>query len=186
MPQRQKERKPGRFREKAKHMLELGKRMAKRMRLTKDRREELDEALLKAAEEGNDAEITRLLKAGASVNAAPDDDTALMEAARHGKAETCALLLKEGAFVNAADNIGNTALIWAAMNGHAGVCAILLGNGADANARNSFGFFALTYAMNYGHRTAAAFLKHPVPLLKLISVEQLQPFINDFEECTSQ
>jgi hypothetical protein len=186
MAQRQKERKPSRFREKTKHLLELGKRMARRMRLKKERREELDESLLKAAEEGNNAEITRLLKAGADVNA-KYDGTALMEAAKFGKAETCALLINEGAFVNSIDRgIGNTALIWAAMNGHAGACAVLIEHGADADIINGFGFAALKYAKQYGHKIVAALLEHPVPLSKLMGAEQLQPFLHDFGECASQ
>jgi uncharacterized protein len=87
-----------------------------------------------AASKGNTAEIERLLKSGADVNAQqPDGATALQWAAYRGDARLAELLLKAGAKPGVANHNGATPLWLAAMRGDAAVIEALLKGGADAN-----------------------------------------------------
>jgi hypothetical protein len=75
--------------------------------------ERLNDRLIAAAESGDNAEIKRLLKAGAKIRMEAGKYTALMGAAMHGHTETCALLLKNGANINARTEGGMTVFMWA-------------------------------------------------------------------------
>jgi ankyrin repeat protein len=99
------------------------------------RRRDLDEALFIAARKGKDAEILRLINAGACIEAKDALGwTALMEAAGVGHFVTCALLLQKLAdvggdirsYIEAAGSGGTTALMLAALNGNTDVCRLLL------------------------------------------------------------
>ena len=84
-----------------------------------------------AADDGNLAEIKRLLSEGADINAqAQDGYTALMSVSFDGRLEVVKLLLDEGADVNAKTDGGITALQEATRKGHLEVVKILKAHGA--------------------------------------------------------
>jgi beta-lactamase regulating signal transducer with metallopeptidase domain len=94
----------------------------------------LDEALYKAAERGNLADIEKLLSAGANVNCALDGDgSPLIGAARRGRLDAVRLLLDRGADVNLAVSGDGNPLIMAAREGHKEIVALLLDRGASIN-----------------------------------------------------
>ncbi|MCX6773455.1 MAG: ankyrin repeat domain-containing protein, partial [Candidatus Micrarchaeota archaeon] len=94
MEQRQKEKKSGSFMKKAMNLLDFRKKSAKRMLMLKNRKQELDNALFNAAENGDNAEISRLIKAGADILAInKDSQTPLYAAVSNNHIETCALLI---------------------------------------------------------------------------------------------
>ena len=93
-----------------------------------------------AASKGNKAEIARLLKRGADVNAQQADGaTALQWAAYRGDAKLAELLLKAGAKADLANHDGATPLWLAAARGDAAVIQALLKGGADANEQLPLG-----------------------------------------------
>ena len=92
----------------------------------------VDRALFEAAQAGDIADMTALLRAGANANAAiPGDGSALMGAARRGHIDAVRFLLDQGADPNLAVGGDGTALIVAARSGHAAVASLLLDRGAD-------------------------------------------------------
>ena len=87
-----------------------------------------------AARHGDKAQIERLLKSGADVNAQQlDGATALQWAAYRGDAALAEMLLKAGAKPGLANHNGSTPLWLAATRGDAAVIRALLAGGADAN-----------------------------------------------------
>ncbi len=87
-----------------------------------------------AAMQGDNSAVSRLLQAGADVNAAQADGaTALHWAAYHGDAALTATLLDAGANPGAANRNGSTPMWLAANQGDATILATLLTGGADAN-----------------------------------------------------
>jgi hypothetical protein len=91
----------------------------------------LDQALYEAAEKGDTDAISKLLDAGANVDAAIDGDgSPLIGAARGGHLDAVRLLLDRGADPNLAVQGDGNPLIMAAREGHAGVVELLLGRGA--------------------------------------------------------
>jgi len=104
-----------------------------------------------AASKGNKAEIERLLKRGADVNAQQADGaTALQWAAYRGDAELAELLLKAGAKPGLANHDGATPLWLAAARGDAAVVKALLKGGADANEQLPLGRRPLMLAARSG------------------------------------
>jgi uncharacterized protein len=104
-----------------------------------------------AASKGNKAEIERLLKRGADVNAQQADGaTALQWAAYRGDAELAELLLKAGAKPDLANHDGATPLWLAAARGDAAVIKALLKGGADANEQLPLGRRPLMLAARSG------------------------------------
>jgi len=88
---------------------------------------------------GNAAIISRLIKAGADVNAplTTSGDKALMIAARTGKVDAVKALLDAGADVNAVETWGGTTpLMWAVTEGHHDVATMLIRAGANVNAKS--------------------------------------------------
>ena len=123
--------------------------------------------LVKAIDNGREAEARALLALGADV-AAP-------EIARHGRGETvlhCAAhaglgslvleLARAGARVNASTNYGDTPLHWAASCADGDLAVdtahALLAAGADVNARNSAGVTPLQRALDTESAVLALFL----------------------------
>ncbi|HEY8187180.1 MAG TPA: M56 family metallopeptidase [Pyrinomonadaceae bacterium] len=91
----------------------------------------LNRALLEAAEEGDISEITKLLEAGADVNAAIDGDgSPLIVAAREGHIAAVQLLLDKGANPDRGVPGDGSAIIMAAREGHEDVVKLLLDRGA--------------------------------------------------------
>jgi ankyrin repeat protein len=115
-----------------------------------------------AASRGSKAEIERLLKSGADVNAQqPDGATALQWAAYRGDAQLAELLLKAGARPALANHNGATPLWLAATRGDAAVIEALLKGGADANEQLPLGRRPLMLAARTGNVAAVrALLAH--------------------------
>jgi uncharacterized protein len=115
-----------------------------------------------AASQGNKAEIERLLKHGADVNAQQADGaTALQWAAYRGDAKLAELLLKSGAKPDLANHDGATPLWLAAARGDAAVIQALLKGGADANEQLPLGRRPLMLAARSGNVDAVhALLEH--------------------------
>ena len=112
-----------------------------------------------AAMRGNQAEIERLLKVSADVNAQqPDGATALQWAAYRGDAALTALLLEAGAKPGLANHNGATPLWLAAAHGDATVIQALLKGGADANEQLPLGRRPLMLAARSGQVDAVRVL----------------------------
>jgi ankyrin repeat protein len=104
-----------------------------------------------AASRGDRAEIERLLKGGADVNAQQADGaTALQWAAYRGDAGLARLLLHAGARPGLANRNGATPLWLAAARGDAAVVEALLEGGADANESLPLGRRPLMLAARTG------------------------------------
>lgn len=106
------------------------------------------DALFKAAESGNVADIRKALAAGVSVNVADAAGwTPLLVAAGEGKLAAVQSLVKAGANVNAASKKGETALMAAVLSGNAAVVKYLLAEGADKTAATAKGLTAADISM---------------------------------------
>lgn len=82
----------------------------------------LDQALLRAAEFGEDEKITDLIRRGAHKNARhTNNDTPLIIAAREGHAKTVRLLLRHRVDMSAQNNQGEDAASAARAAGHAAI-----------------------------------------------------------------
>lgn len=115
--------------------------------------------VFRAAVSGQE-ELSRLLAAGISVDAADSDgETALMKAADKGNAMAVKLLVAAGANVNAKDEDGETALMMAADEGRTEVVRLLLAAGAELNLRNDDGETALHKALDENHVDTANALR---------------------------
>jgi bla regulator protein blaR1 len=96
-----------------------------------ERPSRLDVALFEAAAGGDIGAITKLLDAGADVNAAiAGDGSPLIGAAREGRLDAVRLLLDRGADVDKGVRGDGNALIMAARQGHLNVVSLLLDGGA--------------------------------------------------------
>lgn len=110
---------------------------SEKIALSKNGQERLNGNLLDATVSGNISGVSRLVKAGADLDAGDDCGlTALMLAASKGDIQICRLLIRNGADVDVRDNTNRTALMLAAKNGHADVCRLLIGKGAEPLARD--------------------------------------------------
>lgn len=109
--------------------------------------ESVDNQLLRAAREGNAAEVQALIERYANVNAKETGpmkglgqipgQTPLIIAANAGHENIVILLIKNGADLNAQDDVyGNTALTYAAWKDNISICKLLLEAGANVNIPN--------------------------------------------------
>ncbi len=119
-----------------------------------------------AARNGSDAEVERLIQAGADVNsnAGRWGRTPLHTAAFYGHTKTAQLLLQKGAYVNGRDGSRNTPLHMTVdkgkdkSKGHPETAELLIKNGADVNARNAYGGTSLMWASSFGYYEVAQLL----------------------------
>jgi ankyrin repeat protein len=122
-------------------------------------RNRLNDALVRAADDGDVAAVQALLEQGANLNAGSvslNTETALMRAAATGRRELVQFLLDRGADPNVRHTgigqlRGRTALMFAVDGQQAGVVAILLDGGADVNVRDELGETPLTLALERGY-----------------------------------
>jgi hypothetical protein len=114
-----------------------------------------------AAEEGNAAEVERLLASGASADerVAAGGETPLMRAAARGYEEVVRVLLDAGADACARRADGFTPLILAVFFGHEGIVRLLVERGADPSARTSLGTTAARWAEARGFASMAEVLR---------------------------
>jgi uncharacterized protein len=110
-------------------------------------------ALHWAAHNDDQAEVERLIKAGADVNARNDyGATPLQEAAERGDAQMLRTLLKAGADVESANDEGQTALMTVSRVGSVEAATVLIKAGADVNAVEQWrGQTALMWASAQGN-----------------------------------
>ena len=122
-----------------------------------------NDALFKAAEQGNVAEITALMAKGANINAkqqSGDGHTPLIVAVRKGHLPAVKALIQAGADVNLKDELNQaTALMWAVRKGDKNpvrqtasieqkyeIGDLLIASKAEVNAKNRWGGTALQWA----------------------------------------
>ena len=129
--------------------------------------------LRKAAKAGSDAEVTRLLAAGADANAEAEAEvskkgsTPLHIAAVFGFPSICTRLVAAGAYLEATNTKGFTALMLAAMNvenatneqGKLATVQALLKAGAGVNAKTIKASTSVTFATNNNFSTIVAALR---------------------------
>ena len=105
--------------------------------------------LMAAARDGDAAAVSRLISAGADVNAAnAGGATALMFAALSGDPMVTSLLVRAGARTDSKAKLGWTALALAAVKGHTEVAEVLLDGGADQGVRDAYGWTPLMRAVD--------------------------------------
>lgn len=97
---------------------------------------DINDDLIKAAEDADIEKVKQLIEQGADVDAKNEYGwTALMAAAWWGNTEIVKLLIQAGADVNAENIDGGTALIRAAGRGYTDVAELLIQTDADVNAK---------------------------------------------------
>ena len=117
--------------------------------------EMLHEAARRAAENGRDRVLERLLEAGVAPDTAVDSTTLLCAAAQNAQKKTVVLLLQRGASANLADAEGTSPLIHAVIADSAPVVQLLLQAGANAEATDAAGRDAASYVRS--NKVAALF-----------------------------
>lgn len=108
--------------------------------------ETLQEAALRAAENGRAEALRLLLDAGASLSAVYQGTTLLCAAAQNGRTKAVECLLERGAEPNLADEEGVTPLIHAVVAENAAVVRLLRQYGAVAAKKDAQGRDAASYA----------------------------------------
>ena len=113
---------------------------------------ERDAALIAAAGRGDEAEVRRLLRAGASV-AATDSlgRTALIAAAYGDHVEVGRVLIAAGADVNVQDTTRQSAYLIPTADGSLAFLRLTLENGADVHSLDSYNGTGLIRAADRGH-----------------------------------
>ena len=107
--------------------------------------------LIRAAKQGDLADVARLLASGHDPNQRDrHNNTALTFAARDGHLEMARQLLAAGADAGTVDDEGVTPLILAAFKNHPDIAFLLLDHGADPGVRDQWGRRALDYALRRG------------------------------------
>lgn len=123
--------------------------------------QDVNKALLKAAESGNANEVQALVSQKADLETTDDSGkTPLIIASERGHIQVVAFLLKQGANVNAAATINDFTALMGAVNGeHVDAIKVLLSSGANINAKNRYGHTALTYAQRGRNQKIIQILK---------------------------
>jgi ankyrin repeat protein len=117
-------------------------------------------SLWSAAKANDVAELTRLLDAGADIDACDARGySALMLAAYSGNGEAFEYLLSRGANPSSTDASGNSVLMGAAFKGHTAMVVQLLSAGASPHARNHAGLNARDFAEQFGRADVAKLLE---------------------------
>jgi ankyrin repeat protein len=143
----------------------------------------IEEELIEAAKENNLPEVSRILRAGADVDATDKDNdsnnwdynwTSLHWASRMGHMQVFNELLKHGADIEAREIDGNTPLHLACQFGHLAVGNELLSRGADVDAKNCVGSTPLHLACTNEHLAVVkALLSSGANILAANKYEQL-------------
>jgi len=122
-------------------------------------KDQLNDLLFSAAEDGKVDDVVKYLMLGADVNARTDDFvTPLMYAAQNGHLDVVKILLFNGATINARPKDGASALIAATRFNHEDVMDYLIQQGAKVDLNNFDSATALTYAAAYGYYIPADML----------------------------
>jgi len=126
-------------------------------------------ALIAAAEEGDTADVRRLLAAGVGINTRDARGrTALLAATHANRIETARLLIDAGADVNAQDAIKDSPFLYAGAQGRLEILRLMLSgtrSRPDFKLLNRYGGNALIPACHYGHvETVRELLKTDIPV----------------------
>ena len=136
----------------------------------------LNAALQSAAEQGNDAEVLRLLAEGAKMDSKNARGfTPLMTAARAGNLETVNLLLEKGAMFKPETPNQYSALMAATAGGHPSTVQLLLERGANINAGEDLA--PVFIAAHFGHVEVMRVLLRNRVSLDVYNVRQETPFM---------
>ncbi len=101
-------------------------------------------ALIKAAKEGNTKKVVNLLRDGADVSHTDEDGwTALTWAARNNRTEAATHLLAAGSDPNRLNQHKDTPFLWAASNSNDDLVELMLRDGAEVKHANVDGWTAL-------------------------------------------
>ncbi|XP_061839859.1 cyclin-dependent kinase 4 inhibitor B [Nerophis lumbriciformis] len=120
----------------------------------------LEDDLTSAAAKGNTAEVERLLRAGADVNAANRLGHTALQAMMMGSTAVARLLLDRDADPNVADpRTGTTPLHDAARTGFVDTARLLVSFGADPQARDRWNCRPVDVARTHGHADLLAYLE---------------------------
>ncbi len=118
-----------------------------------------DNPIIDAADTGNEYEVSRLLKSGASPNSKGlFNTTALMRASLKGHESITRSLLESGADVHAKDIGGTTALHFASRAGNRKIAELLLRYGASPDVLDNEGYTPLKRAVMAQHPTIVEIL----------------------------
>jgi ankyrin repeat protein len=170
-----------------------------KLALSAEEQSRLNDELFANALNGNNANVTRFLKAGADIKAKGNDgQTVLHYAACFGHTDVCALLIQEYAkadgdvkqLITAKDTEGLTVLHYAAANIDTRTCALLIKEYAKAGgdikgiikAKNNAGETAHGFAVTWQHPQTARFLLES-GVRALIGKECGKLFVSLFREC---
>ena len=130
-----------------------------RLALVRQQSDNGDTPLHKAAMNGHEQIVLRLIGAGADVNQQNDWDNATLHlAAMEGHDAVVFRLIEAGARVNQQDFFGMTALHWAAQEGHEQVVLRLIEAGAAINQQDNYGKTAVDLATISNQHTIVALL----------------------------
>ena len=117
---------------------------------------EVDRALIAAAENGDTAEVRRLVAAGGNVNAQDENrNSAYLVSGARGRTEVLKLTLAAGADLKSTNRYGGTALIPACHYGHVDTVRELLKTKIDVDHVNNLGWTAPLEAVILGDGGAA-------------------------------
>jgi ankyrin repeat protein len=181
---------------------------SEKLALSSEEQKRLNDALLNAAWHGNNAELVRLIKAGADISAKNSEGwgdalTVLWEAIDRGYNQTCALIIEEYAkaggnikrFISVKSYENWTVLHLAASNGRTQTCILLIEeyvkSGGNANklisAKNNDGKTATMIAEAKHKKETAAFLTFAPFAPRIFADRELSSsFYSSFNECISQ
>ena len=127
------------------------------VRMKKIDNAELNNSLLQASEDGNIAEVTRLLAEGANVECKDEyRETCAHKAAMRGHDAVLTALIDHGLKADTRGLWDRTPIMYAASNGHTSTVKLLHTRGAELDLQNEDGWTALILAAMYGRLETAA------------------------------
>ncbi|GIO66415.1 hypothetical protein J21TS3_12360 [Paenibacillus cookii] len=113
---------------------------------------DLDQQLISSAQKGDTANVLKLLREGADVNATDERGrTAVMAATYNNKADTVKALIEHGADINIRDHNLNNVFLYAGAEGFLDILRLAIDAKANTKLTNRFGGTALIPASERGH-----------------------------------
>jgi ankyrin repeat protein len=176
---------------------------SERPALSSEKQEALNNQLLRAAKDGNDENVFRLITAGADITSQDNVRwTTLHHAAWNGNTQTCAMLIGEYAksggdvkdLIAAKNEDLETALHCAAYDGYTQTCVLLLREYANAggsirkliSAKDRAGDTAIYFASHSGFKKTVQFLDSIKKLSSFMGRETFRLFMKSLGDCASQ
>ena len=142
-----------------------------------DGRDEANDSLHAAAEEGKIDRVKSLLEQGADINARnASNETPLEKAAAEGNVDVVRLLIELGAEVDSRDMWERTPLHWSSRDGHLDVSRVLLDHGANANARDEDYWTPMHISGGNGHLEMVKLFLERGADVRAVNVEGQTPY----------